>query len=46
MRERKGIENIFEDIMAENLPNLKTEIDTQIQEAIEDRTRQTQLDPH
>ena len=31
-RERKGIENIFEEIMAENFPNLK-ETDIKIQEA-------------
>ena len=31
--EEKEIENIFEDIIAENFPNLKKEINTQIQEA-------------
>ena len=31
-RER-GIENIFEEIMAENVPNLKKETDVQIQKA-------------
>lgn len=31
--EEKEIENIFEDIIAENFPNLKEEIDIQIQEA-------------
>ena len=31
-RKRKGIENIFEDIMAENIPNLK-ETDIKMQEA-------------
>ena len=29
----KGIENVFEAIMAENLPNIKKETDIQIQEA-------------
>ena len=29
----KGIENVFEEIMAENFPNLKKEIDIQVQEA-------------
>ena len=29
----KGIENVFEEIMAENFPNLKKETDTQVQEA-------------
>ena len=29
----KGIENVFEEIMAENFPNLKKETDIQIQEA-------------
>ena len=28
----KGIENVFEEIMAENIPNLKKETDTQVQE--------------
>ena len=28
-----GIENVFEEIMAENFPNLKKEIDIQIQKA-------------
>ena len=28
----KGIENIFEEIMAENFPNLNKETDTQVQE--------------
>ena len=29
----KGIENVFEEIMAENFPNLKKETDMQVQEA-------------
>ena len=29
----KGIENVFEVILAENFPNLKKETDTQVQEA-------------
>ena len=29
----KGIENVFEEIMAENFPNLKKETDIQIQKA-------------
>ena len=29
----KEIENVFEEIMAENFPNLKKETDTQVQEA-------------
>ena len=44
-RERKGVENIFEDIMAENLPNLKMEIDTQIQEAQRDRNKTNPIRP-
>ena len=32
-RKRKGIENVFEEIMAENFTNLMKETDTQIQEA-------------
>ena len=28
----KGIENVFEEIMAENFPNLNKETDTQVQE--------------
>ena len=30
---RKGIKNVFEEIMAENFPNLKKETDIQVQEA-------------
>ena len=44
-RER-GIENIFEEIMAENVPNLKKETDVQIQKAQRSQTRQTQTDLH
>ena len=29
----KGIENVFEEIIAENFPNLKKETDIQVQEA-------------
>ena len=32
-RRERGIENIFEEIMAENFPNLKKETNTQTQEA-------------
>lgn len=33
-RERyKGVESLFEEIIAENFPNLKKEIDTQVLEA-------------
>ena len=32
MRE-KGIKNVFEEIIAENVPNLKKETDIQVQEA-------------
>ena len=32
-KREKGMENIFEEIMAENFPNLKKETDVQIQEA-------------
>ena len=31
-RKRKGTANVFEEIMAENFPNLKKETDIQIQE--------------
>ena len=41
-----GIENIFEEIMAENVPNLKKETDVQIQKAQRSQTRQTQTDLH
>ena len=29
----KGFKNVFDEIMADNIPNLKKEIDTQVQEA-------------
>ena len=37
-KERKGIENVFEEIMAENFPNLKKEIDTRIKERVPNKT--------
>ena len=42
-RER-GIENVFEEIMAENFPNLKKETDVQLQKAQRSQIRQTQTD--
>ena len=33
MEKKKGIEDVFEEIMAEKFPNLKKETDIQIQEA-------------
>ena len=41
----KGIENIFEEIMAENFPNLK-DTDIKIQEAERPQTSWTQTGPH
>lgn len=32
-RERKGVENLFEEIVAENIPTFVKEVDIQIQEA-------------
>jgi len=32
-RRKRGIKNVFEQIMTENFPNLKKETDIQIQEA-------------
>ena len=32
-RRKRGIKNVFEEIMTENFPNLKKEKDIQIQEA-------------
>ena len=32
-KSEKGIKNVFEEIMTENLPNLKKETDIQVQEA-------------
>ena len=32
-RRKRGIKNVFEEIMTENFPNLKKETDIQIQEA-------------
>ena len=31
-RERESVQNVFENIMAENFPNLKKETDIQVQE--------------
>ena len=42
-RERE-IENVFEEIMAENFPNLKKETDVQLQKAQRSQIRQTQTD--
>lgn len=39
-RKRKGIENVFEEIMAENFPNLKKETDVQLQKAQRSQIRQ------
>lgn len=38
-KEGKGIENISEDIMAENFPNLKKKIDTPGRGSTESKTR-------
>ena len=40
----KGIENIFEEIIVENFPNLKKETDVQLQKAQRSQIRQTQTD--
>ena len=46
-REREqGMENLFEEIMTENFPNLVKEEDTQVQECREPQTRCIQRDPH
>ena len=42
----KGTENVFEEIMAKNFPNLKKETDIHIQEAQRFQTRWTQTDLH
>ena len=39
-------ENIFEDIIAENFPNLRKETDIQFQENIEYQKISPQKDPH
>ena len=44
-KEEKGIENIFEEIMAENFPNQK-HTDIKIQETQRPQTSWTQIDPH
>lgn len=38
MRREKGIDNLLEKIIAENVPSLKMEMDTQDQEATESKT--------
>ena len=40
------MKNVFEEIMAENFPDLKKETDVQIQKAQRSQTRQTQTDLH
>ena len=40
-KREKGMENIFEEIMAENFPNLKKEINIQVQEAQRNPKRPT-----
>ena len=42
----EGIENLFEEIMTKNFPNLVKEKDTQVQEVKRVQTRWTQRDPH
>ena len=42
----EGVKNIFDEIMAENFPNLKKEADIQVKEAQRFPTRGTQRDPH
>ena len=39
IRKRKGIENVFEEIMPENFPNLEKGTDIQVQEAQRVQTR-------
>ena len=39
--EEKGIKNVFEEMMAENFPNLKKEINIQVQEAQRNPKRPT-----
>ena len=43
--EEQGIENLFEKVMMENLPNLMREKVTQIQETQRSQTRGTQRGP-
>ena len=44
--EEQDIENLFEKIMKENLPNLAKEIDIQVQEAQRSQIGWTQRGPH
>ena len=46
MRREKGIDNLLEKIIAENVPSLKMEMDTQDQEATESKTSWTRRDFH
>ena len=45
-RKKNKAKNIFEEIMAENLPNVKQETDNQVQEHRGSQTRWTHTDPH
>ena len=45
-RKKNKTKNIFEEIMAENLPNLMQETDSQVQEHRGSQTRWTHTDPH
>ena len=43
-KRKKRAEKIFEEMMAENFPNLKKETDVQLQKAQRSQIRQTQTD--
>ena len=44
--EEQEIENLFEKVMKENIPDLAKEIDMQVQERRESQTSWTQREPH
>ena len=41
----KGVENLLEEVMTENFPNLAKEIDIQVQEAQVSQTKRSQSSP-
>ena len=45
-KREKGTKRVFEEIMAQNLPNFMKDIDLHIQEAQQTQSRIKQKDPH
>lgn len=43
---QKGAENLFEEIMARNFPNLRMEMDNQIQKALKTSAKRNPKRPH